>query len=265
MPLTNYICTTCGVQYEASETPPVSCAICEDDRQYVGLGGQRWTTLAAVNAGHKNIVELVAPNVYAIYSTPPFGINQRAHLIVTPGGNILWDCITNLDASTIAIVNKLGGIKAIALSHPHYFSTIVEWSQSFSDAPVYINALDAEWLGRRGEMIREWTGQLDLWDGIQLVCCGGHFPGASVLHWAAGKGSLFVGDTIQVAPNRQTVSFMYSYPNMIPLPKTAILQIQDAVKYLEYDAMYGAFGLYIKEGAQAAMRHSVQRYLEVFQ
>ena len=217
MPLTHYICSTCGVQYEASETPPARCPVCEDDRQYLGMAGQTWTTLEQVNRQYKNIIELVAPNVYAIYTTPNFAINQRAHLLLTPGGNILWDCITNLDASTISIIKSMGGIQAIAISHPHYFSTIVEWSRAFDNAPVYVNALDAQWLGRKSDTIRLWQEpKLELWEDIQLVRCGGHFPGASVLHWPKDKGALFVGDTIQVAPNRKTVSFMYSYPNMIP-------------------------------------------------
>ena len=32
----NYMCETCGTQYTASEQPPAHCAICEDDRQYIG-------------------------------------------------------------------------------------------------------------------------------------------------------------------------------------------------------------------------------------
>ena len=116
MQKTAYICTTCGVQYEPLETPPVSYPICEDERQYVNPAGQTWTTLTAINRGYKNIIELIAPNLYAIYTTPPFAIAQRAFLIITPEGNILWDCITNLDSSTIDLVNKIGGIKAIAVS-----------------------------------------------------------------------------------------------------------------------------------------------------
>ena len=266
MPLTHYICSTCGVQYEASETPPAHCPVCEDDRQYLGIAGQTWTTLEQVNRQYRNIIELVAPNVYAIYTTPNFAINQRAHLLLTPGGNILWDCITNLDASTISIIKNMGGIQAIAISHPHYFSTLVEWSRAFDEAPVYISALDAGWLGRKTDTIRLWEEpRQELWEGIQLVRCGGHFPGASVLHWPKDKGSLFVGDTIQVAPNRKTVSFMYSYPNMIPLPKKDILQIQESVKDLSYDAMYGAFGLYLRQAAKAAMDFSVKRYLKIFE
>ncbi|HJW16029.1 MAG TPA: hypothetical protein VJ499_02865 [Flavisolibacter sp.] len=261
MPLFNFICTTCGVQYEASECPPLLCPICNDDRQYVGFGGQSWTTLEIINRQHKNIIEKITPNVYAIYSSPAFGINQRAHLIRTPGGNILWDCIANLDPTTIEIIQNLGGIKAIAISHPHYYSTIVEWACAFN-ARVYIHANDAEWLGRRDESIELWEGNTKLlWDSIQLICCGGHFPGASILYMPHEKGSLFSGDTIQVAPNRKTVSFMYSYPNMIPLPEKSILQIQERIKDLSYDAIYGAFGLYIRQNAKEAVTNSLTRYL----
>jgi glyoxylase-like metal-dependent hydrolase (beta-lactamase superfamily II) len=266
MQATYYICKTCGVQYNASATPPAYCPICEDDRQYVKEEGQVWTTLETITTNYKNIIEPITDHVDAIYTTPSFAIGQRAHLIQSPGGNILWDCITNLDPDTIKRIKELGGIKAIALSHPHYFSTIVEWSLAFDNAPVYINALDAEWLGRTDECIRLWDEPvLDLWDGIQLVRCGGHFPGASILYWPAGKGALFVGDTIQVAPNRKTVSFMYSYPNMVPLPKREILSIQATVAPLRYDAMYGAFGQYIRTDAQAAMERSVKRYLAIFE
>lgn len=261
-----YICQTCGVQYNASVQPPAHCPICEDDRQYVKEEGQLWTTLEAVNKAYTNKIEKVADHVYAIYTAPAFAIGQRAHLIQTPGGNILWDCITNLDTETIARITELGGIKTIALSHPHYFSTIVEWSRAFDNAPVYVNALDAEWLGRADDCIHLWDEPVaDLWNGIQLMRCGGHFPGACILYWPAGKGALFVGDTIQVAPNRKTVSFMYSYPNMIPLPKREILSIQATVAPLAYNAMYGAFGMYIRTNAQAAMDRSVKRYLEIFE
>lgn len=260
------ICSTCGIQYEGT---PAHCPVCEDDRQYVNPGGQSWTTLEQVSRGHRNIIEKVAPNLYAIYTTPAFAIGQRAYLLITPGGNILWDCITNLDASTIDLIQQLGGIKAIALSHPHYFSTIVEWSHAFNNAPVYVHALDAQWLGRRDPVIKLWEGpMLPLWDNIELVLCGGHFPGANILHWPAGhadKGVLLVGDVIQVSPDLKTVSFMYSYPNLIPLPKRDILQIQTAVKPLKYDALYGAFGRVITSRGQQAVAFSIQRYLRIYE
>jgi glyoxylase-like metal-dependent hydrolase (beta-lactamase superfamily II) len=261
----DFICTTCGVQYPPAATAPENCIICGDDRQYILPSGQHWTTLQHVNQQYKNIIEQVADGVYAIYTTPSFAIGQRAHLIQSPGGNILWDCITNIDKSTIAIINALGGIKAIAISHPHYFSTIVEWSKAFGDVPVYVNALDEMWLTRRSPAIQLWNEQeMELWDGIKLVRCGGHFPGAAVMYVPADKGALFVGDTIQVTPGSNAVSFMYSYPNMIPLPQKDIVQIKQAIEHLNYDVMYGAFGKYITHHAKEAVHLSVERYLRIY-
>lgn len=266
MTLTPFICTTCGVQYEPLASPPAHCIICKDDRQYVNPAGQSWTTIDKINQQYKNIIELIAPNVYAIYTTPSFAIGQRAHLLITPNGNLLWDCITNLDTSTIDLVKKLGGIRAIAISHPHYFSTIVEWSHAFGGVPVYVNALDEQWLVRKDPAIQLWNErELSLWDYIKLIRCGGHFAGASVMHRPQGKGALFVGDTIQVAPDLKTVSFMYSYPNLIPLPKKDILEIEKAIKNLNYDVIYGAFGRYITSDAKAATDFSIKRYLQIFE
>ena len=262
---TPFICATSGIQYEPSPAPPESCPVCNDERQYTGAWGQSWTTLSAVRARHKNLFERIAPHLYAIYTTPAFGIGQRAHLLITPEGNLLWDCITNLDATTIELIQKLGGLRAIAISHPHYYTTMQEWSAAFGDIPVYTHALDAGWLGRRFDAQVLWEGaQRELWNGMRLVCCGGHFPGASVLYQPVGKGRLFSGDTVQVAPNRKTVSFMYSYPNMIPLRQAEILQIRDRLKGLDYDAIYGAFGLYIREGARKATDDSIDRYLQIY-
>lgn len=260
-----YICTTCGVQYEPAEAPPDHCRICEDDRQYVNPFGQSWTALQDINQKHKNIIELVAANVYAIYTTPSFAIGQRAHLIISPGGNILWDCITNIDASTIAIINAFGGIKSIAISHPHYFSTITEWSKAFGNVPVYVHALDAQWLAQKPATLTLWNeAKLKLWDDMELILCGGHFAGACILYSPYNHGSLFVGDTIQVAPDLKTVSFMYSYPNLIPLAKKDILKIKDAVADIAYETMYGAFGRYLTSNAKASVGFSINRYLGIF-
>lgn len=261
----DFICATCGVQYPPSDKAPERCIICEDDRQYVLPSGQSWTNLQRINQQYKNIIEQVAEGVYAIYTTPSFAIAQRAHLVQSPGGNILWDCITNIDKSTIAIINALGGIKAIAVSHPHYFSTIVEWSKAFGNVAVYINALDEMWLTRRSPAIQLWDEQEKaLWDGIKLVRCGGHFPGGNVMYVPADKGAIYAGDIIQVTPGCNAVSFMYSYPNMIPLPKKDIEQIQQAVAHLEYDVIYGAFGKYILQGAKAAVNASIKRYMQIY-
>lgn len=262
--MTAFICNTCGIEYEPSEVPPSNCPVCEDERQYVPESGQTWTTLADINTSHKNIIEKVSEHLYAIYSVPSFAIGQKAHLLITPEGNILWDCIANLDETTVDMIQKLGGIRAIAISHPHYFSTIAQWSATFNDVPVFVHALDAGWLGRKPKALHLWEGEIfPLWNNMQLVCCGGHFPGGNILYCPNEK-ALFTGDVLQVCPDMKSVSFMYSYPNYIPLAQKDILKIKAAIAPLDYDAMFGAFGRYIFSGAKQAMQFSVNRYLAIF-
>ncbi len=56
-----------------------------------------------------------------------------------------------------------------------------------------------------------------------------------MLHWADGadgRGVLMTGDSIMVVPDTRWVSFMYSYPNLIPLNAKAVERIVKAVKRL---------------------------------
>ena len=122
-----WICQTCGTQFADSEEQPSICPICSDDRQYVKAEGQKWTTLAALREqGYHSMIKEEEPGLIGIGTEPSFAIGQRALLVQTPQGNILWDCITYLDDQTIEAVQKLGGIRAISISHPHYYSCMVE-------------------------------------------------------------------------------------------------------------------------------------------
>jgi glyoxylase-like metal-dependent hydrolase (beta-lactamase superfamily II) len=263
----NYICVTCGMQYMESESPPEHCMICEDDRQYIGPKGQRWTTLAEMQKNHKNRVEEVEPGLTGIGTTPAFAIGQRALLVRTPKGNVLWDCPSLLDEATVEAVRTLGGLNAIAVSHPHLVGSLVEWSHAFDGAPIYWHAANREWVGRPDPAYLFWESETQpLWDGVTLVRCGGHFPGSSVLHWSAGaqgRGALLAGDTLQVAQDRRWVSFMYSYPNMIPLNASAVNQIVRSVEPLAFDRIYGGWWeAIVPAGAKAAVRRSAERYIK---
>ena len=267
--MAHYICTTCGVQYAETEEPPAHCLICEDERQYVGWDGQQWTTLEAVRERHHNIIKTLEPNLAGIRTEPKLGIGQQALLVQAPDGNILWDCITLLDDVTIAAIQALGGISAIAISHPHYYSTIVEWGHTF-DVPVYIHADDRQWLMRPDPSVVFWEGETkSLGEGLTLIRCGGHYPGGTVLHWATGtegRGTLLSGDILQVIPDRRYVGFMYSYPNLIPLPAPMVRQIVAAIDPYPFDRIYGAFsGLVVKADAKAGVAYSAERYINALE
>jgi hypothetical protein len=261
----HFICKTCGTQYPASLQPPASCPICLDERQYVGFNGQEWTTLAELRQDHTNEIRELEPGLTGIGTTPAFAIAQRALLLQTPGGNVLWDCISLIDEPTIQAVRALGGLSAIAISHPHYYSSMIEWSRAF-DAPVYLHADDREWAMRPDPAVVFWQGETyPLWDGLTLIRCGGHFAGGTVLHWpggAEGKGALLSGDILTVVPDRRYVSFMYSYPNLIPLPAATVQRVVAAVEPYSFDRIYGAWWerVMLQDG-KAAVQRSAERYI----
>lgn len=261
----NYICTTCGTQYAESEQPPAACAICEEERQYLKVTGQQWTTHDALPLTNRNAIRLEEAGLIGIGIEPHFAIGQRALLVRTPSGNVLWDCIPLLDPALIEMVKALGGISAITISHPHYYSTMVEWSRAFDDAPIYLHAADRQWVQRPDQAIRYWEGQAEsLADGLTLIRCGGHFEGGTVMHWQQGSdghGALLTGDIIAVAADRKHVTFMYSYPNFIPLSAATVEQIIESVRPFRYDRIYGAFwDSVIRQDAETAVARSAERY-----
>lgn len=263
------ICITCGTQFGTPGDPPPSCPICEDDRQYINPDGQQWTTLPDIRQAHTNSMVGLEPQLTTIHTEPGFAIGQRSHLIQTEAGNVLWDCVSLLDDASIEQVRALGGIAAISISHPHFYSSMVEWSQAF-DAPIYLHADNQPWVMRPDPVIYYWQGETkELLPGVTAIRCGGHFPGSSVLHWAAGadgKGALFTGDTIYVVSDRRYVSFMYSYPNLIPLNASAIRQIVASVAPYRFDRLYSAWdGRVVTHDAYAAVLRSAQRYIEHIQ
>ena len=259
------ICIACGVQQSHRPGDPDRCPICEDERQFVPEDGQQWTTMEALAASHAVAFREEVEGVLSLRMEPEFGIGQRAFLIRGPDGNILWDCITLLDDAARARIEALGGLAAIAISHPHYYSAIAEWGRAFG-APVHVHADDAEWIQEPDDCLRCWEGEtLALGRETTLIRCGGHFPGAAVLHAPyvnGGRGALFSGDTLQVAMDRRHVSVMRSYPNLIPVDVGTVRRVTAAVEPYDFDAIFGAFpGRTIHTGAKAAIRRSVARYV----
>ena len=261
----NFICVQCGAQFAETAQPPPNCPICEDERQFVRHGGQEWMALKRLAVDHDNRFEEEAPRLLGIGTEPEFAIGQRALLLQSPGGNLLWDCISLLDDETIAGVNARGGIRAIAISHPHFYTSMIEWADRF-DAQIFLHAADRKWVMRKSPRIQFWEGKtLSLWDDLTLINCGGHFEGGTVLHWPAGangNGALLTGDIIQVVQDRRYVSFMRSYPNLIPLGAAAINRILKDIERFPFEQIYGAWWkANVLSDAKAAVMRSAERYL----
>jgi hypothetical protein len=258
--MTHWICVTCGTQFADSESPPAACAICADPRQYVPENGQRWTTLDELRSDHRNEIrddgELTGVGV-----EPWFAIGQRALLM----DGLMWDCVHLMDEPAAEEVERRGGLRGIAISHPHYYTGMVEWAHRFG-CPVHIHAADERWIMRPDPSIELWEGDVkELGDGMTLVRCGGHFPGGTVLHRAGrsdAPGALLSGDIVQVIPDRSHVGFMYSYPNLIPLPAAAVEGIARALEPFDFDVLYGAWwGRIVRGDAKGIVRRSAERYV----
>ncbi|KAI0102714.1 beta-lactamase-like protein [Nemania sp. FL0031] len=278
------VCKTCGTQFPTDDKRKVTtCLICDDPRQYVPPSGQSFVSLDALrSSGHKNVftpMPVDPERLIAINSQPKVAIGQRAILVRTPHGNLLWDCVTLLDRETIARVHDLGGLKAIVISHPHYYSTHLEWARAF-DCPVYLATEDREWLTQHDakQQVFITETETDVF-GTKVLKLGGHFPGSLVMLF---EDKLLIADTFFATPSglgnwhvdalgaererprgMSSFSFMWSYPNMIPLGPDALQQMWAVLKKYEFSSTHGAFpGFDIIVTTPAEMR---QRVLESMQ
>ncbi|KAI0389633.1 beta-lactamase-like protein [Xylariaceae sp. FL0594] len=258
------VCTACGTQFPTNDRQKArTCYICDDPRQFTPPAGQSFTTLAQLKSqGYKNTFTPITADpdtLVSIQTQPKFAIGQRAFLVRTPQGNVLFDCITFLDDETVAKIKSLGGLKAIVISHPHYYSAHLHWARTF-DCPVYLSDEDQGWLaqreraGRHQLFLREQTTDLF---GTTVLKLGGHFPGSLVLLYdkrlliadtlvttPSGLGSYeadALGNPRETPPGLNTFAFMWSIPNMIPLGPRDIERMWAILKQHEFASTHGAF------------------------
>jgi hypothetical protein len=161
--MTTWICDGCGVEHADSDVrPPENSCVFASEVVAIEERGDlpphgTWTTLAEL-AAQPHQTEHVdhRRGVHSLRREPRFAIGHRSFVVQTGRGNLLWDAPAYLDDDIVALVHGLGGVAAIAASHPHMFGAQLSWSTQFGDVPVYVNALDQEWLPRTDPVIELW-------------------------------------------------------------------------------------------------------------
>ena len=261
-----WICATCGVEHPDTERSPALCPICSDERQYVPLSGQAWTSIEERRAtGTRVTIEEVEPRLFGIRAEPIVGIGQRSHLIQTEGGNLLWDPIGYVDDAGAAEVLKLGKVAAIVASHPHHFGAQVEWSRALGGVPVLVAEADRDWVQRPDDAIQYIGSEdLELLPGVTIRTIGGHFASSKIAVWADGadgRGVVLSGDTIFPSQDGKWVGFMRSYPNNIPLSAAVVERVASTALASTFDRLYGNFGWVIPGDAHGAIRRSADRHI----
>lgn len=259
-----HVCATCGAHCRGEEPAPAVCVICADERQYVPVTGQAWLRHSRLRADRRAEFTEAEPGLWEVGLDPSVAIGQRALLVGSDDGNVLWDCLPVLTEAAVERLEALGGVAAIAVSHPHFYTGAALFADAFG-ATVHLHAADREHVTYASPRIEFWDGeQLALPGGITAIRAGGHFAGGTVLHWPAGaegRGALFTSDIIRVVPDRRFVTFLYSYPNQIPLPARDVERVGAAVEPFEFGRIYGGWhGAVIPNGAKEVVRRSVARY-----
>jgi hypothetical protein len=93
----------------------------------------------------------------------------------------------------------------------------------------------------------------------------GLLDGGQVLHWAADpddRGALFSGDIFTVVQDRRWVSFMHSYPNLIPERPRTIRRALSLIEPFKFDRIYGAWWKrVVQTDGAASVQRSADRYL----
>ena len=161
-------------------------------------------------------------------------------------------------------LGERGGVTAIAISHPHFYTAMVEWSDALGGVPIYLHEADREWVQRSSPQIEHWSGdRLELSADATLIHCPGHFPGSTILHWRhGGRDVVLAGDSLHVAGDRQHVSFVHSVPNHIPMHPDHVEGIRRRLADLPIDDIYGfTWGLNILGDGRAALDASFDRHL----
>ena len=264
------ICITCGVQFASTDVAIDECPICADERQYIGWHGQQWTSLDRLRqTPRRTKTQVEEPGLTSLEIVPATAIGQRALLIDTPEGTIIWDCTTYFDEDTLDLIGARGPVLAMAISHPHFYATMSSWAEAL-DIPVYIHAADRDWVMDPSDHLVYWQGEtLDLTPGVTLIQLGGHFTGSTALHWANtedGLGVLLAGDTIKTVMDRRYVGFMYSVVNFIPMGPTAVKEIVRRIEPFDFDRIYSLWsGHMVRSDGKAAIIRSAARHLEFIQ
>jgi glyoxylase-like metal-dependent hydrolase (beta-lactamase superfamily II) len=258
-------CAACAVEQPDSDLPPAECAICRDERQYVPKSGQDWFSLEQLReSGVRLDIQPLESRLWGITPHPAVGIAQTAKLVQTDAGNLLWDPTGFVDDAGARRVLELGGAAAIVASHPHMYGAQVSWSRALGGVPVLVAEADRAWVQRPDECIRSFAGEIEVLPGVTISTPGGHFPGSLVAHWAHGadgRGVLLSGDTIFPSPSGEWVTFMRSFPNMIPMSAAVVDRVARAILARPFDRVYGNFGNSVDRDAHAVIRRSADRYM----
>ena len=221
--MTVFLCRACGTSFPDAEAPPAAlpdlrrrAAVRAERRPGLDDRARRWPPGTATPGSSSS------PGSLSLQTVPAFAINQRAFLVATPAGNLLWDCVALLDAATEAIVRgarRAGGDRDLAPALLHHDAGL---GRGLRRAGA--TCTPPTGAGSCARTRRSGSGTATRLPVLPGVTAGAarrplrRRHGRALGGGADGDGALLAGDILQVTPGAHGVSFLWSYPNMLPLP-----------------------------------------------
>ena len=139
--------------------------------------GPEWTTLEQLRPRHRNAWQI---RIGTTRNRDARVCDRPARAPLAHGGGQLSLGLRRLiDNATIELDSSLGGLSGIAISHPHYYTTMVEWSRAFHDVPIHLHASDREWVMRPDHAIQFWeSDRKKLAPESPFLAAAAQFPAA---------------------------------------------------------------------------------------
>ena len=141
--MTRFVCHFCGTQHADAPRQRRSAPTTASTSSGRDSGGRRWRSWRP--AGGLGSLD---GDVLGIGLNPSMPIPQRALFATTDAGNVLWDCLAVVTPRPSTRCVR-GGVTAIAISHPHFYTAMVEWSDALGGVPIYLHEADRGWVQAR--------------------------------------------------------------------------------------------------------------------
>jgi glyoxylase-like metal-dependent hydrolase (beta-lactamase superfamily II) len=243
------ICTYCGNRTFIGEGETPECLICANRYVPEPKARVRFKRPDALLPDHHTEIVQLEEDIWRFYVRPNLGIRHYAFFIQRPGGNVLMDMQPILTNDLAAWIGAKGGLKAIVLSHPHYYGAMDDFSTRFH-APVWIHATDRDWaVGYPNvECLDAEDHSFD--ETLGMIHIPGQFEGGLCLLYARHRGILFTGDTLMVSPTTGELSAWKSTPRQVPYTRDEFHVIREGILALEFDQLYASVRGEIRSGAK---------------
>ncbi|RPF71186.1 MBL fold metallo-hydrolase [Aurantiacibacter spongiae] len=253
MPLNHFACANCGF-WQLHFDPP-ECPVCTDVRNDLPEDGWRFLPEREVAASHDGSAREVAEGLWAFTTTPALGLGGTGWLLVREGGNVAFEAAPYYSPPMLDTLARLGGIAALAASHPHGYGALFQLQREFDPPVVAIHKDDLAYT-KAFRVTAPYDETLELASGCTLYRVGGHYAGQAALH-DAGGGRLFCGDMFKVdqdeAGRSTHVSSHKAFHRNIPLTHGELRHYRDVIAPLSFEALLTPFEYAPEIGRETAL------------